>query len=67
MAGEASRGWAQLGGRSPGLRLAAAVFLLGDDARYAPLAPASRPARCAPQLRWVPALTPAPFAWASPR
>src|SRR5262249_25147184 len=42
------------------------VFLLGDDAMYAVLAPASRPARRAPQLCWVPALTPAPFAWASP-
>ena len=42
-------------------------FLLEGDARYAALAPASRPARRAPQLRWVPALTPAPFAWASPR
>ena len=42
-------------------------FLLGGDARYAALAPASRPARRAPQLRWVPALTPAPSAWASPR
>jgi hypothetical protein len=42
-------------------------FLLEGDARYAPLAPASRPARRAPQRRWVPALTPAPFAWASPR
>jgi hypothetical protein len=61
------RGWAQRGGRSPGLPLAAAVFLLGGDARYAALAPASRPALRAPQLRWVPALTPAPFAWASPR
>ena len=64
---ERRRGRAELGGRSPGLRLAAAVFLLGDDARYAALAPASRPARRAPQRRWVPALTPAPFAWASPR
>src|SRR5262249_14373055 len=61
------RGWAQLRGRSPGLRLAAAVFLLGGDARYAALAPASRPARRAPQRRWVPALTPAPFAWAARR
>ena len=61
------RGWAPLGSRSPGLPLAAAVFLLGGDARYAALAPASRPARRAPQLRWVPALTPAPFAWAPPR
>jgi hypothetical protein len=61
------RGWAQRGGRSPGLPLAAAVFLLGGDARYAALAPASRPARRAPQLRWVPALTPAPFAWAARR
>src|SRR5262250_1527353 len=34
---------------------------------YAALAPASRPARRAPQLRWVPALTPAPFAWAARR
>src|SRR5262249_47331647 len=42
-------------------------FLLEDDARYAALAPASRPARRAPQLRWVPALTPAPSAWASRR
>ena len=42
-------------------------FLLEGDARYAALAPASRPARRAPQRRWVPALTPAPFAWASPR
>ena len=42
-------------------------FLLGGDARYAALAPASRPALRAPQRRWVPALTPAPFAWASPR
>src|SRR5262249_33890960 len=41
-------------------------FLLEGDARYAALAPASRPARRAPQLRWVPALPPAPFAWASP-
>src|SRR5262249_30209738 len=37
------------------------------DARYAALAPASRPARRVPQRRWVPALTPAPFAWASRR
>src|SRR5262249_42912949 len=42
-------------------------FLLEGDARYAALAPASRPARRAPQLRWVPALTPAPFAWATRR
>jgi hypothetical protein len=61
------RGWAELGSRSPGLRLLAAVFLLGGDARYAALAPASRPARRAPQRRWVPALTPAPFAWAARR
>src|SRR5262249_54140892 len=61
------RGRAALGGRSPGLHLAAAVFLLGSNARYAALAPASRPARRAPQRRWVPALTPAPFAWAAPR
>src|SRR5262249_34091283 len=33
----------------------------------AALAPASRPARRAPQRRWVPALTPAPFAWAARR
>src|SRR5215831_12329978 len=43
------------------------VFLLEGDARYAPLAPASRPARRAPQRRWVLALTPAPSAWASRR
>src|SRR6516165_8493957 len=61
------RGWVELGGRSSGLRLAAAVFLLGGDARYAALAPASRPALRAPQRRWVPALTPAPFAWAARR
>src|SRR5215470_14844028 len=61
------RGWAQLGSRSPGLPLAAAVFLLGGDARYAALAPASRPALRAPQRRWVPALTPAPSAWAARR
>src|SRR5262249_45654427 len=61
------RGWAQLGSRSPGLRLAAAFFLLEGDARYAALAPASRPAPRAPQRRGVPALTPAPFAWASRR
>ena len=60
------RGWAPLGSRSPGLPLAAAVFLLEGDARYAPLAPASRPASRSP-LRWVPALTPAPSAWASRR
>jgi hypothetical protein len=42
-------------------------FLLEGDARYAALAPASRPALRAPQRRWVPALTPAPFAWASRR
>src|SRR5262249_48693203 len=42
-------------------------FLLKGDARYAALAPASRPARRAPQRRWVPALTPAPFAWAPRR
>jgi hypothetical protein len=42
-------------------------FLLGGNAMYAPLAPASRPARRAPQRRWVPALTPAPFAWAARR
>jgi len=42
-------------------------FLLEGDAMYAALAPASRPARRAPQLRWVPALTPAPSAWASRR
>jgi hypothetical protein len=64
---ERPRGWAPLGGRFPGLPLAAAVFLLGGDARYAALAPASRPALRAPQLRWVPALTPAPFAWAARR
>src|SRR5215471_4016276 len=46
------RGWTQLGGRSPSLRLAAAFFLLEGDARYAALAPASRPARRAPQRRW---------------
>ena len=62
-----ARGWAPLGSRSPGLRLVAAVFLLGGNARYAALAPASRPALRAPQRRWVPALTPAPFAWAARR
>ena len=64
------RGWAQLGGRSPGLRLAAAVFrpwkatqcnlrsLLrqGPRASALPMCPT-----------WVPALTPAPSDWASPR
>ena len=60
------------GGRSAGAAPLACgwplrFFLLEGDARYAALAPASRPARRAPQLRWVPALTPAPFAWASPR
>jgi hypothetical protein len=60
------------GGRSSGAAPLACgwplrFFLLEGDARYAALAPASRPARRAPQLRWVPALTPAPSAWASPR
>ena len=60
------------GGRSSGAAPLACgwplrFFLLEGDARYAALAPASRPALRAPQLRWVPALTPAPFAWASPR
>src|SRR5215470_558568 len=60
------------GGRSSGAAPLACgwplrFFLLEGDARYAALAPASRPARRAPQRRWVPALTPAPFAWASPR
>jgi hypothetical protein len=60
------------GGRSSGAAPLACgwplrFFLLEGDAMYAALAPASRPARRAPQLRWVPALTPAPSAWASPR
>jgi len=60
------------GGRSSGAAPLACgwllrFFLLEGDARYAALAPASRPARRAPQRRWVPALTPAPSAWASPR
>src|SRR5215471_7767790 len=64
------------GGRAGGRRSGAAplaclwplrFFLLEGDARYAALAPASRPARRAPQLRWVPALTPAPSAWAARR
>jgi hypothetical protein len=67
------RGWTQLGGRSPGLRLAAAVLPAGKQrnvrcarscvkARLLPLLRRSSRAalRCA-------ALTPAPSAWASPR
>src|ERR1700757_2824766 len=59
------RGWAQLGGRSPGLRLAAAVFRpskttqgnLRSLLRQGPLR-----SPCG-----VPALTPARSDWASPR
>ena len=70
---KASHGWGGLAdGRSSGAAPLACVcslrfFLLEGDARYAALAPASRPALRAPQRRWVPALTPAPFAWAPPR
>src|SRR5215831_14648240 len=70
---KASHGRGSLaGGRSSGAALLACgwplrFFLLEGDARYAALAPASRPARRAPQRRWVPALTPAPSAWASRR
>src|SRR5262249_12830238 len=60
------------GGRSSGAAPLACgwplrFFLLEGGARYAALAPASRPARRRPQRRRGPALTPAPFAWASPR
>ena len=60
------------GGRSSGAAPLACgwplrFFLLEGDARYAALAPASRPALRAPQRRWVPALTPAPFAWVARR
>ena len=70
---KASHGWGGLaGGRRSGAAPLACgwplrFFLLEGDAMYAALAPASRPARRAPQLRWVPALTPAPSAWASQR
>ena len=47
MAGERS-GAGTARERCPGLHLAAAVFLLGGDAIYAPVAPASRPGRKRP-------------------
>ena len=61
------RGWAPLGSRSPGLRLAAAVFPAWRrrKVRCARSCVKARAARS--QLRWVPALTPAPSAWASLR
>ena len=68
MAGEAS-GAGRLGGRSPGLHLAAAVLPPGRRrkvlcARSCVKARAHAPS---PGCARVPALTPAPFAWASPR
>jgi len=63
------RGWAQLRGRSPGLRLLAAVLPAGRQRKV-------RCARSCVKARLLPlrfsralraALTPAPSAWASPR